>query len=79
MLYWMGMGQACVRAQTGAGWGMRCLGLFVTTLGLCFVLIAVLQYVIAFMGPAGLWFWLLVGVGLLLMAVGSGLALIDRA
>jgi hypothetical protein len=58
---------------------MRAFGLFLATLGLAFVLIAVMQYVIAFLGSEGSWFWLLLGVGLLLMAVGAGLALIDRA
>ena len=78
MLYWMRMWQAFVVAQTGIERAMRSFGLFVATLGLAFILIAAVQYVTAFLGPEVSWFWLLGGVGVLLMAVGAGLALSDR-
>jgi hypothetical protein len=79
MLYSMGKCDRVVTARTGIERVMRAFGLFLATLGLAFILIAVVQYVIAFLGPGASWFCLLVGVGILLMAVGAELALIDRA
>jgi|GEM_PF-4062145 len=56
MLYSMGKCDAFATAQTGVERVMRAFGLFLATLGLAFVLIAVVQYVIAFLGPEASWF-----------------------